>query len=181
MPGEDSNTGREAPEFLADQGGTDRKPEDGQGAVDPNAKRDEANNAESEAAKIRNEADAKRREIAENKKSDEQREAEKFDREADLKMLEGETARQEAASAEVARTVGEAGVITRLPPETPLHLHSALKRGNDPANPAPYKAEHEDEDERTERLLMTTPDGERECFVHPDMVSDSLRAGWRRP
>ena len=146
----------------------------------PDEMRKRAESIDTEAAQKRNDAEQAQRDAAEAKKSDEQKKAEALTREADQKRLEADALRLEAGDAEVARTVGEAGTITRMPPETPLHLSQALKRANDPANPVPYAAEHLDDDKRTVRLVQDTPDGVRECWVHPEMVGDTLRSGWRR-
>lgn len=115
------------------------------------------------------------------RKTPEQREAAKAEREADDARAQlAEAERQERGSDELA-TVETAKITGPLDPAMPAGDHMAQKFGNDPENPHIAKGEHADPEKATVRLKRITPDvpeGPVKTVVHPEMVGDYLRAGW---
>jgi hypothetical protein len=71
-------------------------------------------------------------------------------------------------------------------PKQDMGEHTAQKFGNDPENPQPAPGLKDVDKDALVELHMTTSDNPdpanpKVTRVHPDMVGDYLRAGWRTP
>lgn len=141
------------------------------------------NNAGKDAELKAHEADkdavAAREKEADAKKTPERREAEKAENDA-AKAHADAAAAQADEGERGPSTVAEAGIVGVYDQDMLASDPRAVKRDNDPANPA--HAPHLAETEERVRLTRRTPDvdGLVTADVHPGMVGDYLRAGWEK-
>lgn len=143
----------------------------------------EAEQAQDEAARLQAKANEAHLEIDEAHKSPEQRKAEELDAKADDARARAAELRPEGG-ADGDTSVADAKVLVGLgtDPDMPAGDYNAVKRGNDPSNPAYAPGISTKEEHQTVKLSRVTRDSKEPIYtwVHPDMVGDYLRAGWGR-
>lgn len=93
---------------------------------------------------------------------------------AELGGRSGSTIDTTVADAKVALHIG-------ADPAMPAGSYDAVKRGNDPSNPKYAPGISMEPEDQTVRLSRVTKDSVEPIYtwVHPDMVGDYVRAGWR--
>lgn len=145
--------------------------------------RTEAEKANDEALALQAKATEAQAKADAPEKSPEQRKADDLAAKADdAKAKAAEL--NNTAGADGDTTVADAKVLVPLgtDPELPVGDYRAVKRGNDPANPAYAPGVSTHPDDQTVRLVRVTADSPEPIYtwVHPDMVGNYLRAGWGR-
>lgn len=117
----------------------------------------------------------------------EERKADELSKKADdaRAKADAEKSIDEGVTDEVGDTAAvDAGNLLpgNLPADLPAGDVRAVKRGNDPANPAPIPGVSQDPKDQTVKLTRITPDSPDPVvtYVHPDMVGNYVRAGWGR-
>jgi len=145
--------------------------------------RTEAEKANDEALRLRQQAVQAHEKADEPEKTPEQRKAEELDAKADDARARAHALRPEGG-ADGDTTVADAHVLVPagLDPETPAGAYDAVKRGNDPSNPKYAPGVSMADEHQTVKLERVSRDSKEPVYtwVHPDMVGDYIRAGWGR-